>query len=916
MPKCHIAGKPIVLDYGQDIEAMIANRLRSFVWPQVPGDSSDVVSHPTLPSDYDGGRFTLPYGDPPSPRVNEWIHPTGVSRYGRGLLLLDKEGMAALAAASFGYVGSLAAAPASWGTTAGPVTFEVDYGGSSFSRLVTPLAPMAIETASLTELWIVPIVDVRYRWLNFFPETIDFTGQGFDDLLDIYEAIIGITITHPAIDNRFGIVEPRAFYESYVSLAVAIDALLLSVGLRGYVQAGTQNIIAQSAATAIARLDAIFAEPEITLGGSSPKVNLPESIQVSGPKSHNYVECETWYELATVPGGDASVTPLGIWTTFCEHEFTASGTATAQSQCQAARDALLEVLGETAAAWNSRRGFLIAPGVRLWHDCTCLDYVSILLKGSDSIYTSAVTLPADFFPRVNFSQWNDHYVHLPAGSGWWLRAGAGVPGVSDPFTNAPASADCQVCEFDSLSGTITPALTYTGTATQPIPVLNNTTGTIGPGVYFEADTVGCDAVVTPAGSQSPGVAIIQFRTTYKMVGGKADAIVEDVIGWPMLNVGDPVEVTDRNMLWVDVEANATGWAYWNPDPPDSPITGGVDESVTGQWDIFQCSLTVDEMEGELTTCLKKTDLTGDVAITWQADPPRLRSGFPAVDVPEEVLDEVNPFTPLNKWKLDGVTGSKVIVRRITTRGFSRPDILAASGPPFAPNAIADTTHTWEIVKVEKFKARHIKAAKNGSLWDLVSYYEGEDPTVCGDLIVNCLFDCSCLDNGDEVVAFYDPNTDEYYAHATASAMLGPPDTLPMVNSVAFSGSGCELNTVYQNVKVFTCGSSPVLSSTSPTLLPVTTVIGASLTAQYGLCFNYATLMVCAVEPSGQVCFPVTVDCPDPAVTCAQNTCEYTWDAGLEEWVLTKPCPAGCTCTGPPLFPGTTPGEVKSFPCSG
>lgn len=545
MTQVHLAGAPVLLDVGNEIEAMVSARLRSFVWPQIRPQAGDLSSTPTVPSDY-GDLFNLPYGDVPDPRINEWISPTNVSRYGRGVFLLSRSSMGTVAAAAFGFTPPIGSPlPDEWGNAINSIALIINVpprGG--IAPYVWPLNPMRI-TVDNADLWIVPVVDIRYHWLNTFGDVSSGLSEGdtIEDAIIAYSGLIGnpVDLNGNSIDSRFQLVETKAFVGQHVSTAVALDALILSAGWRPRFDWVTEEIIIQDSAAAITALDSILSFSGMTIGGESPKVPRPDEIVVSGPYAIDYMQCGTWRETEST-GGVAGVDPtVNVYTTFYEHTFNRSETATNQSI--AARDALIEVLGEAYAAWNHKQGLVISPGaIDEFTESACIDYVSIYIKGADSVYTSAITLPPDFFPRVNFSQWNNHWLHEPSGSGWWLKAaGSGISARIGP--DEPSIGPAKVQEVDAL-GTLSDVSDYSGFALEEVPVYNISTTTIDEGEYFHGDTIACAIVAN--------------------VGGEGG----DPLGFIRFKFDDPYEETtlERGCLYVHLSGGGTD----NPEDPPTP----------------------------------------------------------------------------------------------------------------------------------------------------------------------------------------------------------------------------------------------------------------------------------------------------------------------------------------------------------
>lgn len=168
-------------------------------------------------------------------------------------------------------------------------------------------------------------------------------------------------------------------------------------------------------------------------------------------------------------------------------------------------------------------------------------------------------------------------------------------------------------------------------------------------------------------------------------------------------------------------------------------------------------------------------------------------------------------------------------------------------------------------------------SKNGSGWDVVDYWQGEDPEVCGPPIVQCKFDCSCLKDGDEVYATYSPEDDKYFAVSSDSAMLGKPTEVEVMvddlNAFRWSTGNCgELEYATRKIRTFdSCDTEDAgetkhkYISWSGAITPV--VVGASIQVNGQgkpcLAFTRAYALVCA---SGQ-------GVAEPLMLCGTECCD-------------------------------------------
>lgn len=459
---------------------------------------------------------------------------------------------------------------------------------------------------------------------------------------------------------------------------------------------------------------------------------------------------------------------------------------------------------------------------------------------------------------------------------------------------------------------------------------------------------------------------IRFILTSDMINRQAEASVTWLRGhapntgsMELLKVGDTVTVSDPHNLWPEALIGATGAAYLEP-----ASTGENEHGY--RWEVEECSLPINEIEGTVTQCLKKTDETA-TAMLGTVPELKLRCSYPNVDLPPEFAQEcagtgyyewssawddpngmwtlINgcddtgcestpPTTPpqtsgdltrempceptdatplqvefKNPWGLYTCADKKVILRRITNTTISNPGNESVPLPPSVDEI------QWEVVSVEEPIARHATFTKSDEEWELAAYWDGCDPSLCGDPTVVCEFDCSCLKNGDKVYATYDPEADQYRAVSSASAMLGPPETKTIpVTDISFSG--CGITYQKQSLKVFTCNTEPTLHVTYPDLIALPVLTSAQDTTA-GLVFSYATAYVCQVGPGGYTSIPYT-DCAEPPECsgyCGWEWFGASWDDAFGTWVKVEDCVnLECLCQAPTDRPISESDTTRTFEC--
>lgn len=410
------------------------------------------------------------------------------------------------------------------------------------------------------------------------------------------------------------------------------------------------------------------------------------------------------------------------------------------------------------------------------------------------------------------------------------------------------------------------------------------------------------------------------------------------IGQP-LQYGDTLTIYDPFNLWSDIEEEATGWAYLAYAQDDVPTTSGSSEQHVARYEIEECSLPINEIEGELTSCLMGGMEEGTAMVDLDAG--AARSSYPNVDEPPD--DETTTSgsgTELdfkNPWKLDGIEGSKCVLRRITNLKPSDPENYTA------PKARSSTEVEWQVVSIEKKIARHIRVSKSGGSWTETEAYDGFSiGTASGDCTQNIRCDlCECDNPDDEGYAFLNTtsNSVEYIVYSTKSAFYGPADTFDvLINGMNFSG--CDLAYTKVSAKLLCVDYPYPQNTTIPTSsYPVVTdsTIGIEDCGSCVWTWKYNT--DCASAATCNWIFSAVQgweEAPenncDEGCSCSVqdiplNNNGAPWEEGntyqticrdeSPEWVKTQDCSAGCTCSEPlSSLDGTTIGETKSADCTG
>ncbi|MCD0459101.1 hypothetical protein [Roseiconus lacunae] len=607
MSGIELAEHAVLLDPGNKLENLVQDRLRSFAWPSFRKLKSKRFASI---GKRDSAIFESPYCDTSPPRLNEWIDPTGVSRFGKGIFLVDSEGMTAIATKAFGFEDTLNVTednPENWGESSSSIKMTFDFNEVEYSRDVYVLSPMLLDAAQGYELWIVPVVDQRYRWLK---STASITGANcasWTSLLTALSGAIGQAIHYPGeIDSKLGIPDIEAF-AGPISPAVALDSAALSICCRSFMRAdGTIEL--QTAEDSNTSLDQIQTDSQLRVGGVAPDVQLPEEIEFLGPiASDLFDDGETWRELAEVEGGVEDANPVSIMTTFYRHKINSA------TVNQTPLDEFLDFASGQIKEWKPRCGFMIAPGLTDFSGCTHIDYASYHVDGAESIHSSAILLPPDFVPTYLLNQWESNYVHNKSTAEFSPQGGSQAI-ISRRSSN------------------------YTGSVL-PVGLGGGFAGQSGEPSLVAHYQTGQGWIPVTSGSSSGGSEVSTFVLTSNMVAGQASATIN----------GEAATVTDPGGVFFDLMTGCTGRAR---------------KIGASTWEIINSTRPAIKYFGTLESDLHSGDDTANVSIPVSGlqSPHPFVNPFPFTVVPggsgQNDYSEVSNF-----WNLAGTKGDDVRIAR-------------------------------------------------------------------------------------------------------------------------------------------------------------------------------------------------------------------------------------------------------------
>lgn len=185
-----------------------------------------------------GSNLLFPnYPDLPAPRINQLVIPTGATRWGYGLFLVNtamKDAILAEAAANSRKVKVQFYSANNWNLGSTATNFQ-----PVLSLTMSPLPPRPItptnvsESDDLKNLWLLPMVDQRYWWQFLNVDLIE--SQTFSDVASILTylngklnstATISLTCANPAHNQ----IPDIATDNNYENVATVIETLAWHLG--------------------------------------------------------------------------------------------------------------------------------------------------------------------------------------------------------------------------------------------------------------------------------------------------------------------------------------------------------------------------------------------------------------------------------------------------------------------------------------------------------------------------------------------------------------------------------------------------------------------------------------------------------------------------------------------------------------
>jgi hypothetical protein len=383
---------PINLDYEK--------QLAGFLHARLPSEDILFARHQPRPPinpltcDNSPEILTPPYPPLPPVEVGELQWPTGASRYGRALYLVDGPTMRAIAIECFGWVDPEPPGlgdppvdninleiPSLWGRKLYQLEVAI-FGEQLFRAKMFCLPPYRVPGTAMN-LFLLPLVDRRFYDLGGVHPPTETAPESIDTLIDDLagEMDFQLTISKDAIPADYGTKVDERLYNTTVPQPASnlLDVAALSLGMRVVLEPSTNAYRMINAENSSNRRDSrlgynvsviegeTFVEGEtsamLVAGGKRGRAALPPRLSVWVIKDGQPFErlSDPFTDGATV-----GVPNYPVWTTWAE---TASNTV--------ATDAFVEQLSSDMAAWSNSGGQYCFVGAIQYQPCGFDDYFSI-----------------------------------------------------------------------------------------------------------------------------------------------------------------------------------------------------------------------------------------------------------------------------------------------------------------------------------------------------------------------------------------------------------------------------------------------------------------------------------------------------------------------------------------------------------
>jgi hypothetical protein len=952
------ANIPFVHDYEDAVAKYLKNRLRPDEMPWDGGTDSEYAA--TI--NYSPGTVDGPPIAPEVPccGINEYVSPQGASRFGRGLFLVDKAHLLALI--GWDGTGSVPSSP--------PLHVAVNLHIGNATIKVFALTPIEIDAAATAddrELWLVPVVDVRFFVLHatIHPDDSDvrstttwatLAGSLQSAMQAQCPSVGSLTLTLGSVDSAF--LQPDPGYFSVArSVGYAIEHMAASVGKRVAFDTATNNFILQTQSQAQA------AKPD-----TDKRMLGDNDGNAVGPIVGEYhIECRQLRDhydsglvygekVAASTGSGSTGAPHTISTFYLEYYGNSQDSSSLQRWT-----ALSQAIANANAEHQLTQFCLTEIGFNeQFTQCSALDYLHAKVDCRSQVpqfMTTYKSKEVGVIPQVNICQSADVYRHNEELARLQLTATIPIGGTSGsaiiPTGNKSAT------NYDGTPRTITmklmsPTSQAIASGTQ-LPCFYQTNagwyaiqGEPGPPGPQAGDPWIRFRVLRPQGNRESGiwvVSVLQHLNTTNLPGWTESPIT----------CGSEIQVHDLNHLCPDVvyddfqlttkcdaeslHGGSVGIAYYR-----TPTSSCNVPSEVYRWEVETCSQSIDEVRVTSLGCVKAESrlqpqgIAGTGAIS--DDKQWIRSSGRNTDFPMEFTDAATldphcwevQFT--NPYALTAIEGTHLILRRTTDHQTSLP---TNTDSPHEDGVPAETAN-WYLDRVERdvypggsleegeyakwavFQPLDSPTASDfqgpNGFWRLLEHYEGASPQQGDDYtdpcrpLVECMFGCSCLET--PAIGFFSPEDFRYYLISSASGLLGEPELKQLIEEIETDGCGFDFK--LQQFYTWTCGIPQTEGPGWQPLLSEREVVTGAYRLPTRLCLEKEIIKVCDFQFADPECHSLCAPCD-----CEDYPCTYTYNEETGYWDATVECPddiPDCVCQGEAPTNTPLPGEptVVTYEC--
>lgn len=283
MASLTINGAPVVIDFDRQVADFLADRIpvarQAFPrngWQGMPPYTSAGMEW-----------LYLPYPDLPPIGINHLQWPTGASRYGRALLLIDWDTLTKIWPSYAAEEGEPGPAPIDWLESSWPdctqVEVQWDDGERLFRAKMYPLAPIPVAPKEAgIALWLLPLVDARALWMRRHWSASGVPENWTALIRSVASVLQGVNPPRLSIDPvpaSYGSPDWRA-YSVACPAALLLDAIALSIGLRCVYYSTSETLYLLNALNSRSRREANLATGLLATGGLTGPAEIPSSVTV------------------------------------------------------------------------------------------------------------------------------------------------------------------------------------------------------------------------------------------------------------------------------------------------------------------------------------------------------------------------------------------------------------------------------------------------------------------------------------------------------------------------------------------------------------------------------------------------------------------------------------------------------------